>query len=380
MISFDLTDEQKAMQKMAREYAEKKIRPVSAEFDEMESDPMELFMDMIAHGFPTMTFPEELGGGGLDELTAVIVAEQIAWGCAGIAGSGMLNTPLGAYPILFGGTDEQKKRFIPQLSKNKFSSFCLTEPNAGSDVGSAQTVARREGDYYVINGSKCFITNGGFADIYTVFATVDRSKGAKGLTAFVVEKGTPGLSTGKKEKKLGIRASNTSEVIFEDVKIPVENRIGEECKGFGLAMKTLDHTRPMIAAVALGVAQAAFETALQYVKNREQFGKPLSHFQITQFKLANMAMEIEAARMLVWKCAYLAGQHDKTFSVESAMCKAFASDMAMRVTTEAVQMLGGYGYSREYPVEKFMRDAKITQIYEGTNEVQRIVIANGILK
>lgn len=380
MINFDLTDEQKAMQKMAREYAEKVIRPASAEHDEAETDPIELFRDMIAQGFPTMTFPEELGGSGADELTAVIVAEQIAWGCAGIAGSGMLNTPLGAYPILFGGNEEQKKRFIPPLSKDKFISFCLTEPNAGSDAGSVQTSARREGDYYVLNGSKCFITNGGFADIYTVFATVDRSRGTKGLTAFVVEKGTPGLSTGKKEKKMGIRASNTSEVIFDDVKIPVENRIGEEGKGFGLAMKTLDFTRPMIAALAVGIAQAAYETALQYVKERVQFGKPLSHFQVTQFKLANMLIEIEAARLLVWKCAFLAGQHSRSFSVESAICKTFAGDMAMRITTEAVQMLGGYGYSREYPVEKFMRDAKITQIYEGTNEIQRIVIANNILR
>ena len=380
MIEFTLSEEHKTMQKMAFEFARDKLRPVSAYYDECEEDPVDLFKEMSAQGFASMTFPEKYGGEGLDEITASIVAEELGWGCAGITGSGMLNNPLGAYPILLGGNEEQKERFIPPLCEDKFISFCLTEPDAGSDVASAKTTAKKQNDYYIIEGNKCFITNGGFADYYTVFASVDRNKGAKGLTAFVVEKDTPGLSAGKKEKKMGIRASNTSEVIFDNVKVPQENRIGEEGKGFSLAMKTLDHTRPMIGAIAVGIARAAFETARDYVKERKQFGRSLSQFQVTQFKLANMATQIDAARLMIWRSAYMASSGAKNFSVESAMAKAFASDVAMWVTTEAVQLMGGYGYSKEYPVEKFMRDAKITQIYEGTNEVQRMVIAGGILR
>ncbi len=377
-MNFSLTEEQLTMQKMARDYAENKIEPVAAEYDEKNEVPMDLLQDMILQGFSTMTVPQEYGGSGLDMITACLVIEELARGCAGITTGAAANS-LASYPILIGGNHEQKKKFLTPLSEGKFAAFCLTEPGAGSDAASVATVARREGDEYVINGSKCFITNGGFADIYTVFATVDKSKGLKGLTAIVVEKGTPGLSAGKKENKMGIRASNTSEVFFEDVRVPVSNRLGEEGEGFKIAMTTLDISRPMVGAMALGVARAAYEKALKYAKEREQFGRPIAQFQAIQFKLADMAMEIDAARLLIHRAAYMVSQKGVRFSTESAMSKCFAGDVAMRVTVEAVQVHGGYGYSKEYPLEKYMRDAKIMQIYEGTNEIQRIVIAQNLM-
>lgn len=378
-MNFYLTEEQKAMQKMARDYAENKIEPVSAEYDEKDEVPMDLLRDMIIQGFSTMTIPQEYGGGGLDGVTACIVIEELARGCAGITTGAAANS-LASYPILIAGTHEQKQKYLPPLSEGKFAAFCLTEPGAGSDAASVATTAVRQGDEYVINGNKCFITNGGFADIYTVFATVDKSKGLKGLTAIVVEKNTPGLSAGKKEKKMGIRASNTSEVIFEDVRVPVNNRLGEEGEGFTIAMQTLDISRPMVASMAIGLARAAYEKAVKYAKERVQFGKAIANFQAIQFKLADMVMEIDAARLLTLKAADMATKKDRRFSMESAISKAHAGDMAMRVTTEALQVYGGYGYTREYPMEKYMRDAKIMQIYEGTSEIQRIVIAQNILR
>ncbi len=378
-MNFSLTEEQLTMQKMARDYAENKIEPVAAECDEKNEVPMELLQDMILQGFSTMTIPQEYGGSGVDMITACLVIEELARACAGITTGAAANS-LASYPILIAGSHEQKEQYLTPLSEGKFAAFCLTEPGAGSDAGSVATVARREGDEYVINGSKCFITNGGFADVYTVFASVDRSKGLKGLTAIVVEKGAAGLSAGKKENKMGIRASNTSEVFFEDVRVPVSNRLGEEGEGFKIAMTTLDISRPMVGAMALGVARAAYERALKYAKEREQFGRAIAQFQAIQFKLADMAMEIDAARLLIHRAAYMVSQKAARFSLESAMSKCFAGDVAMRVTVEALQVMGGYGYSKEYPMEKYMRDAKIMQIYEGTNEIQRIVIAQNLLR
>ncbi len=379
-MDFRLNEDQEAIRRMAHSFAEKEIRPYAAEWDEAEKFPREeLAPKLVEVGLWALAVPEEHGGMDVDAVTSCLVTEEMAWGCGGIATSVGGNS-LGSYPILIAGTFEQKDRFLrPLVEKGNMAAFALTEPNAGSDVSSMSTTARREGDEYVINGAKCFITNGGLADIYSVFATTDRGAGSKGISAFVVEKGTPGLKVGKKEKKMGIRASNTTEVIFEDVRVPVENRLGQEGDGFKVAMKTLDISRPSVAAQAVGVARAAYETALNYAKERVQFGKPIATFQAIQFMLADMAMAIETARLLVLKAASLKDQK-LPYTTESAMCKTYATDMAMKVTTDAVQILGGYGYTREYPVEKWMRDAKIMQIYEGTNQIQRLVIANQILR
>lgn len=378
-MNFDLTMEQQAMVKMAREYVEKEVIPVAAQYDEKEEMPVELIRKMTAQGFASINIPEEYGGGGMDEVTLCLVTEELGRGCAGIATSVGANS-LAALPILLAGSEEQKMRYLTAICEGKLASFCLTEPNAGSDVSSMATTAIKDGDEYVINGTKCFITNGGYADIYTVFAIADPNRGVRTLTPFVVEKGTPGLSPGKKEKKMGIRASNTSEVIFDQVRVPEENRLGKEGTGFRTAMDTFDLSRPMIGALAVGVARAAFETACKYAKERVQFGKPIAQQQAIQFMLADMAMEIEAARTLVLRVAYMAGKREGRISAYAAMAKAYAGDVAMRVTTNAVQVMGGYGYIRDYPVEKYMRDAKIMQIYEGTNQIQRLVIADGILK
>jgi acyl-CoA dehydrogenase len=274
----------------------------------------------------------------------------------------------------------KKEKYLTPLSEGKFAAFCLTEPGAGSDAAAISTLAKKVDKGYMINGRKCFITNGGIADYYTVFATVDRSRGARGLTAFVIERDFPGLEPGKKENKMGIRASNTSEVLFEDVFVPEENVLGKEGGGFRIAMTTLDISRPMVGAMAVGIARAAYEHAVSYAREREQFGKPISSFQAIQFKLANMAMKIEAARLLVLQAAFKVDRQEKHLSAHSAMSKAFAGDMAMEVTTDALQVMGGYGYMKDYPMEKYMRDAKIMQIYEGTSEIQRLVLANEVLK
>jgi len=367
------------MQKAAREYAENRIVPVAAECDEKNETPVELLRDMILQGYSTMTIPEEYGGGGLDCLTACLVVEELSRGCAGISTSAAANS-LAAYPILVGGTHEQKLKYLTPLSEGSFAAFCLTEPAAGSDAAAIATQARKTDGGYVVNGRKCFITNGGLADVYTVFATVDPGKGARGITAFILEKGFEGLSSGKKENKMGIRASNTTEVIMDDVFVPEENMLGKPGGGFRIAMTTFDISRPMVGAMALGIARAAYEQAVEYARQREQFGKPISSFQAIQFKLADMAMKIEAARMLVWRAAALVDNEAKRFSGPSAMSKAFAGDIAMEVTTDALQVMGGYGYMKDYPMEKYMRDAKIMQIYEGTSEIQRLIIANEALK
>jgi len=378
-MPFKLSSEQEVMQKVAREYAENKIRPIAAKYDEAEETPLEIIKEMSRLGFSTLTIPEEYGGGGVDALTACLVIEELAWGCAGITTSATANS-LAAYPILLFGNEEQKKKYIPPLSNGKLAAFCLTEPGAGSDAGAISTLATPVDKGFILNGNKCFITNGGLADYYTVFATIDRKKGARALSAFIVDRNSPGLSVGKKESKMGIRASNTTEVIFEDVFVPEENLLGKKYGGFRIAMTTLDLSRPIIGALAVGIARAALEKAAQYSKERVQFGKPIGHFQAIQLKLAEMAMRLEAARMLVWRAAILADKKKGRISGASAMAKAYAGDTAMYVTTEALQIMGGYGYMRDYPMEKYMRDAKIMQIYEGTNEIQKMIIAQDVLR
>jgi acyl-CoA dehydrogenase len=380
MIDFELTDEQKAMQELAHTFAEQEIRPVAAELDEKEEFPWALVKKAGELGLTTFAFPEEVGGLGItDELTNCIITEELAWGCAGVA-TVLGGTHLASIPILLSGTAEQKERLLkPIVLSNGLCAMALTEPGAGSDVAAMTTTARRQGDRYVLNGAKRFITNGGIANLYVVFATIDRSLGYRGVTAFIVPGDTPGVSGGKKEKKLGIRCSHTGELLLDDVHVPVENRLGEEGSGFKLAMTMLDRSRPMVAAIALGIARSAFEYARDYAKARVQFGQPIAANQSIQFMLADMATKVQAARLLTWWSARVT-ETGRPFLYESSMAKNFASDVAMEVTTDAVQIFGGYGYIREYPVEKLFRDAKITQIYEGTNQIQKIVIASQLLK
>ena len=379
MIGFDLTQEQIALQDMARKFAANEIRPRAVECDHAGTFPEDIFEKAFGLGLMSGYIPEEYGGLGLKALDTCIIEEELAWGCSGIATS-MTCNGLALTPILVAGTEDQKKRFVaPFAEKLQYASFCLTEPGSGSDAGGIATTAKREGDSYTINGRKCFITNGSYAAQYTVFASTDRSKGHKGLSAFVVPRSLPGVSVGKKEDKMGQRASDTADVLFEDVKVPAENLLGKEGEGFKIAMITLDYARPTVAAMSVGVARAAFELAMQYSKERVQFGVPIAMNQAIHFLLADMAMDIEAARLLTYKGAWLldAGKRN---TKESSFAKAFAADLAMRVTTDAVQIFGGYGYMRDYPVEKLMRDAKLLQIYEGTNQIQRMVIARRLGK
>ncbi len=377
-MNYELNEEQIAMQKMAIDYVENEIIPVAAEYDEKEEMPVDLVRKMAAEGFSSINIPEEYGGAGMDEATLCLVFEELGRGCAGIATSVGANS-LASLPILLAGNEEQKKKYLTAISRGKLASFCLTEPNAGSDVSAISTTAMKDGNEYVLNGCKCFITNGTYADYYVIFAIVDPKRGARTLTPFIVEKGTPGLSADKKEKKMGIRASNTAEVILDSVRIPEENRLGKEGGGFRAAMETFDMSRPMIAILSVGLARAAYEAAAEYARERVQFGKPIIQQQAIQFMLADMVMEIEAARALVYKVADMVGKKERSLPAYSAMAKAYASDVAMRVTVDALQVMGGYGYTRDYPLEKYMRDAKIMQIYEGTNQIQRLVIANGII-
>ena len=380
MIDFTLTEEQEAMRALAHDFAEREIRPVAAELDEREEFPWELVRKAGEIGLTTFAFPEEVGGLGItDELTNCIITEELSWGCAGVA-TVLGGTHLASIPILLAGSDEQKRRLLkPIVERNGLCAMALTEPDAGSDVAAMTTTARREGDSYILNGTKRFITNGGIADLYVVFASVDRSLGHRGVTAFLVPGDTAGITGGKKEKKLGIRCSHTGEVILENVVVPVENRLGEEGSGFKLAMTMLDRSRPMVAAIALGIGRAAYEYARDYAKERVQFGKPIASNQAIQFLLADMATKVQAARLMTWWSAKVT-ETARPFLYESSMAKNFASDVAMEVATDAVQIFGGYGYIREYPVEKLFRDAKITQIYEGTNQIQKIVVAQQILK
>lgn len=381
---FELNEEQIAIQKMAREFAEKEIMPYARELDEKEEFPWEILKKLHAVGLHDLAVPEEYGGPGIDSLSYSLIIEQIARGCAGVTVTSSANgNSLALYPLLIGGNEEQKQRFLrPICEKGDLVTFSLTEPNAGSDISSLATTARKDGNHYIINGTKCFITNASYSAYHTVFANVVDGSGAKKLSVFMLEDSMPGVIKGKIEKKMGLRCSNTAELIFEDVRVPKENLIGKEGDGFKLAMKTLDMARPSVGAISLGIAQAAYEAALEYSKTRVQFGKPISHNQGIQFMLADMATEIEAARLLVYQASWLKDKFYKEgvpFTKKAAFAKVYASDVAMKVTTDAVQIFGGYGYSREYLVEKYMRDAKIMQIFEGTNQIQRIVIARQIL-
>ncbi|RMG61168.1 MAG: acyl-CoA dehydrogenase [Deltaproteobacteria bacterium] len=377
-MNFELTDEQKQLRDMAHKFALNEIRPVAAECDREGKMPMEVFQKAFELGLMTEFIPEEYGGLGLGSLDTCIISEELAWGCSGISTS-MAATGLALTPILIAGTDEQKKKFVqPFAEELKFASFCLTEPGAGSDASAIKTTAKREGDYYILNGRKCFITNGSYASQYTVFAMTDKSLGHRGISCFVVPRDLEGVSAGKKEDKLGQRASDTADVIFEDVKVPAENLLWNEGDGFKIAMMTLDRTRPSVAASAVGVARAAYEYALEYSKERVQFGTPIAMNQAINFMLADMLIGIETARLITWKAAWMADQGMRN-TVEASIAKAYAGDLVMKITTDAVQIFGGYGYMKDYPVEKLMRDAKIFQIYEGTNQIQRLVIAKEIL-
>jgi len=378
MIDFELTEEQRELQNLAKDFAQNEIRPVAAQYDKSGEFPIDIIKKGWEIGLINATVPEAYGGVGIATLSGAIIAEEIAWGCSGIGTSLMANS-LALEPILVGATDEQKKRFLlPFCQHFNLASFCLTERDAGSDASLVKTSAQKKGDEYVINGSKCFITNGGYANYYTVFAVTDKSRGARGMSVFWVPREAKGITIGKHEDKMGQRASNTSEIFFDDVVIPKENLIGKEGLGFVIAMKTFDITRPLVGAASVGLARAAYEHALKYSKTRIQFGRPISRHQAIAFMLADMKQDIEAARLLVWKAAWMADKKMKNSEI-SALSKVYASDVAMRVATDAVQIFGGYGYTKDYPVEKLMRDAKLMQIYEGTNQIQRLIAAQEML-
>lgn len=379
-MNFELSEDHQMMRKMVRDFAEAECAPGAEERDENEEFPMELWKKCGELGLAGITFPEEFGGVGADYLSYAITIEELSRVDASLGVTISAHSSLCGNPIYIFGTEEQKKKYlIPLATGEKMGAFGLTESMAGSDASGTRTTAVRDGDEYVINGSKIFITNGYYADIYVITAQMDKEKGNRGIAAFILEKGTPGFTFGKKEKKMGIRSSATYELVFENVRIPAENLLGQEGQGFKVAMTTLDYGRIGIASQALGIAQGAYEQALKYSKERSQFGKTLSQMDVIQFKLADMALEIEAARLLVYQACHYATEH-KPVSKYAAMAKVFASETANKVATQAVQILGGYGYTRDYPVERMMRDAKITEIYEGTSEIQRIVIAASILK
>jgi len=376
---YELTQEQKMLQQTVRQLAKEKVEPRAAEIDATGEYPWDMFELLKENELFALCFPEELDGAGADLLSVCIAIEELAKVCANT--SLILGVcKLGSQPIMLAGTEEQKKKYIPPLARgDKQCAFGLTEPGAGSDAAAMSTRAVKKGDVYVMNGQKCFITNGGIAETYSIFAKTDESAGVKGISAFIVEKDFPGFEVGKIEHKMGIRGSQTTELIFTDMEVPAENLLGKEGEGFKIAMMTLDRTRPSIGAQALGIAQGALDHAVAYAKERVQFGAPIARLQGIQFMLADMAMQVEAARQLVYYSAALVERAGREASAVSAMAKCFASDVAMRVTVDAVQVLGGYGYMTEYPLERMMRDAKITQIYEGTNQVQRVVIARHLL-
>ena len=374
-----LTEEQKMVHDLCRKIAREKIAPVAAEYDEKEEFPWPIVKILAESDICGIYIPEEYGGMGGGVFELAIATEELSWGCGGIS-LAFAATALGTFPIMLFGNDEQKKKYLTKVAKGTIAAFCVTEAEAGSDAGSIKTTAKKDGDHYILNGTKQWITNGGEADIYVVIAMTDKSKGARGATAFIVEKGTKGLDFGKKEKKLGIRGSATREVVLTDCRVPKENVISKEGMGFIVAMKTFDYSRPGVAAQAVGIAQRALDEAVKYSRERKQFGQFISSFQGIQFMLADMAIQVEAARAIVYRAAKIIDAGEKNISKISAIAKTFASDVAMKVTTDAVQIFGGYGYMREYPVEKLMRDAKITQIYEGTNQIQRSVIAASLIK
>jgi butyryl-CoA dehydrogenase len=375
-----LTEQQTMIRDLARKIAQEKIKPVAAHYDETEEFAWPIMKILAESDLFGVYIPEQYGGMGGGIMDMCLVTEELSRACGGIA-LGYAGSGLGALPILLHGSDEQKAKYLPAIAAGKrLAAFCITEAEAGSDAASIKTTARKEGDKYILNGTKQWITNAGEAEIYTVIALTDKTKGIRGASAFIVEKGTPGMEFGKKEKKMGIRASATREVIFNNCEIPAGNLISREGMGFIVAMKTLDTSRPGVAAQAVGIGQGALDCALDYSRTRVQFGQPISSFQAIQHMLADMGTQLEAARSLAYAVARLVDSGAKSVSKESAMAKLFASDTAMKVSIDAVQILGGYGYMRDYPAEKFMRDAKITQIYEGTNQIQRNVIAANMIK
>lgn len=379
-MKFELTDEQKMLQSMVREFALNEVEPTAAERDEEERFDREIFDKMAELGLTGIPWPEKYGGIGADYVSYVIAVEELSRVCASTGVTLSAHVSLASWPIYQYGTEEQKQNFLRRLAEGSaIGAYALSEPGAGSDVAGMKMTAKKDGDDYILNGSKVWITNGGVADIYVVFAKTDPDAKHRGISAFIVEKGTEGFSFGKKEKKLGIRSSPTTELIFENCRIPKENLLGEEGEGFKIAMTTLDGGRSGIAAQAVGIAQGALDASIAYAKEREQFGKPIAHNQGISFKLADMATEIEASRLLTYRAAWLESE-GLPYSEASAMAKLYAGDTAMRTTVEAVQIFGGYGYTKDYPVERYMRDAKITQIYEGTNEIQRLVIGRAVTK
>ncbi|WP_417898611.1 acyl-CoA dehydrogenase [Bacillus haimaensis] len=379
-MNFLLSEEHEMIRKMVRDFAKNEVEPTAAERDEEERFDMEIFRKMADLGLTGIPFPEEYGGIGSDYLAYCIAVEELSRVCASTGVTLSAHTSLASWPIYKYGTEEQKQKYLVPLAQGtSIGGYGLTEPGSGSDAGGMRTTAKLDGDHYVLNGSKIFITNGGIADIYVVFAVTDPSSKHKGTSAFIIESGFEGFSVGKKEKKLGIRSSPTTEIIFEDCRVPVENMLGAEGEGFKIAMTTLDGGRNGIAAQAVGIAQGALDAAVGYAKERVQFGKPIAAQQGVSFKLADMATSVEASRLLTYQAAWRESEN-LSYGKESAMSKLFAGDTAMKVTTEAVQVFGGYGYTKDYPVERYMRDAKITQIYEGTQEIQRLVISRMLTK
>lgn len=379
-MDFNLTKTEELFLQMIREFTEKEVKPIAAEVDENERFPEETVKKMARIGLMGIPVPVEYGGAGGNNMLYTMAVEELSKACATTGVIVSAHTSLCCAPIMENGTEEQKKKYLPKLASGEWiGAFGLTEPNAGTDASAQQTMAVKEGDHYVLNGTKIFITNASYADVFIIMAMTDKSKGTKGISAFIVEKDFPGFSIGKKEKKLGIRGSATCELIMENCIVPAKNLLGVEGKGFGIAMKTLDGGRIGIASQALGIAQGAMDETVKYVKERKQFGRQIAQFQNTQFQLADLETKIQAARLLVRKAAFKKDQK-QPYSADAAMAKLFAAETAMEMTTKAVQFHGGYGYTRDYPVERMMRDAKITEIYEGTSEVQRMVIAAALLK
>jgi alkylation response protein AidB-like acyl-CoA dehydrogenase len=379
-MDYFLNEDQKAIRDLARKIAQERVIPVRAELDEKEEFPWGPLKHLAAVGLFGVYIPEEYGGLGYGSFENCLAIEEISRACIGVSVS-FAASGLGSYPLLLFGSEEQKKKYLPDVaSGGKLAAFGLTEAGAGSDAGGIRTTAKRDGNDYILNGTKQWITNGGEAEIYSVIALTDKAKGPRGASAFILEKDMPGFTFGKKEKKLGIRCSATRELVFEDCRVPKENMIGREGMGFIVAMRTLDKTRPGIGAQAVGLAQGALEAAVEYARERQQFGKPIISFQAVQHILADMAAQIEAARALVYAVARWVDTNPKDISKYSAISKLFPTDVAMKVTVDAVQIFGGYGFMREYPVEKMMRDAKILQIYEGTNQIQRNVIGQALIK
>jgi len=379
MQYYHLTDEQRMVMELARALAREKIAPIASFHDETESYPEEAMRLLAQQGLMGIWVPEAYGGTDMGALAVSLVAEEISWACAATA-TNWGATALGGYPIVLAGSEAQKRRYLPRLASGEIlAAYSLSEPGAGSDAAGLQTVATRRGDRYLLNGTKLWCSNGSNAGVITLFATVDPKKGAKGITAFLVEPTFPGFAVGKKERKMGIRASPTVALHLQDCEVPMENRLGQEGEGFKIAMRTLDFTRPMTGATAVGVAQAALDAATDYAKERRQFDQPIAAFQGIQFMLADMAMQVHGARLMVHHVASLVDRGAAATVLEASMAKCFAGDAAMRVATDAVQVFGGVGYTREFPVERFMRDAKIMQIYEGTNQIQRVIIARELL-